>query len=174
MQKLKTKTQQFTLIAIVSGLLLLGITNAIWITLGAVGNASIKARELAVSYIGGDVGDYVWAINVPRVKAEEKLPMKEWVLKQFADNGINTEVADCVIQRESLWNPDIVSKTYDFGLMAWNIQHVKSGYISLECTGNYKCAVSKAIEKIKKDKGFSAWFGYRDANCGRFGKTFIN
>ena len=114
-------------------------------------------------------------INVPRAKAEEELPMKEWVLKQFADNGINTEVADCVITRESQWNDQHKpSATNDYGLMQWNVQHIDSGLITMSCVYDYKCAVSKAIEKIKKDKGFSAWFGYRDANCGRFGKTFIN
>jgi len=172
MTKIKQLIQKSLLITTVSALLLLGITQAIWTTLTVVGNASIKARERAVSYIGGDVGDYVWAINVPRAKAE--MPMKEWVLKQFADNGINTDVADCVIQRESQWNDQAISKTKtDYGLMQWHYQHIESGFIDFKCVYSYECAVKRAIEKIKKDKGFSAWFGYRDANCGRFGKTFI-
>jgi hypothetical protein len=105
--KIKTFIQKSLLITTVSALLLLGITQGIWTTLTAVGNASIKARERAVSYIGGDVGDYVWAINVPRVKAEVKpLGSVEEKIIYYADiYGVEKETALRIAKCESGFNP---------------------------------------------------------------------
>ena len=196
--KLKQKLSQFALIATVSSLLLLGITQGVYSTINYVGFHSGKAGKfvgdwcsLRDIYQKNQLQEDITAIvrykmelakqdflKVNGVKAEAEaepeLSMEEWVLKQFKDNGLNPDVANCVITQESRWGVNKIGKTYDFGIMQWHRQHIDSGYISLECTGNYKCAVNKAIEKIKKDNGWSAWYGYKDANCQRFGKTFIN
>jgi hypothetical protein len=111
-------------------------------------------------------------VNAKEIK-DEKLPMKEWVMNEFLKNGLNTKVADCVINQESQWHDQSISPSReDFGLMQWHIQHVKSGFITPSCAFDYKCAVDRAIKKIKHDKGWSAWMGYADANCQRFGKSF--
>ena len=116
------------------------------------------------------------SVNFPeRINPEEvKEPsMRDWVLAEFEKNGLNILVADCVIQQESGWNDQKPpSKTNDYGLMQWNIQHIESGLLNMSCAYDYHCAVNKAIEKIKKDTDWGAWYGYRDANCQRFGKTF--
>jgi len=126
----------------------------------------------SIKQVEADIKPTEMAIYKQEEKPKE-LSMKEWVLNEFKINGLNTEVADCVIQNESGWQDQKVSPDgKDFGLMQWNIQHIRSGLITPKCIFDYKCAVKKAIAKIKKDKGWFAWMAYFDRDCKRFGKTF--
>ena len=120
--------------------------------------------------------------KVVKQEKDKELSVKEYVKQEIEKAGLNWKVAECVISRESNFNPNAIGETKDYGLMQYNIQHIKSGFISLECAGNVECSLKKAIEKVKKDgqwcgektgKGCT-WYGYRDANCKRFGNTFIN
>ena len=100
-----------------------------------------------------------------------KEDMREWVLEAFKSAGLNPQIADCVIQRESGWQDQrLPSPTDDYGLMQWNIQHIKSGLLNMSCAYDFKCSVRKAINKVKHDGDWHSWYGYRDANCQRFGK----
>ena len=129
--------------------------------------AEEKAQELIPAYSS-------YAVSATRKAQADELPMKEWITQEFKQAGINTDVADCVLWGESNYNVNSVNtKSLDFGIAQWNIMHIKSGFISLECAGSYRCSIEKMIEKVKSDKGFSGWNAYKNNNCKRFGATFM-
>jgi len=110
------------------------------------------------------------SVNVP---SKKPLTMKEWVMNEVAKAGLNKEEVECLIEHEGGWGDNAVGinkGSADLGMFQWNSQHIKSGFISIKCAGDYKCATKKFIEKVKADKGFSAWYGHTNGNCKSLAK----
>ncbi len=94
------------------------------------------------------------------IKEPVKEPtMKDWVLGEWEKVG-QREMADKIISCESKWNMNATNvntnKTFDFSLYQWNSIHIKSGLLTAECLGSYKCQTQKAIEMWKK-LGWKPW-----------------
>lgn len=167
--KIKQLIQKSFLITTVSAFLLLGIGNGVYSTLTAVGNASIKARERVVSYIMGDVGDYVWAINVPRAKAEdkvyaynEKVPVevvKAEIIKQAKQYGNNEKFMLDLAFCESGFDNLADNKTstakgiYQFVALTWEATDSNKNKHS---EFDYKANIREANIKIANNE-YSHW-----------------
>ena len=130
----------------------------------------IGASTIAfVSFMRNPVKQFsVAEVNVARAKEVEEMPIRLWALNYAYEQGLEVNKFDCVVNAESRWNENAynINKngTVDLGLMQWNSQHIKSGFISLECVSEPKCAVKRAVEKIKADKGYKAWYGVKNCN----------
>ena len=125
---------------------------------------------LAVAYglasVSLNFADYLFpaypiaGVNVARAEVSD-MPLRLWAMNYANDNKIDPIKFDCLINGESRWNVNAynINKngSVDLGLLQWNTQHIKSGYISLECVSDPICAVKRAIEKIKKDGNMNAW-----------------
>ena len=89
---------------------------------------------------------------------EPELPMKDWVLKQVAEAGLNPEEAEVIITCESRWNADAMginyNRTADLGL--WQINSIHKD-ISNADKLDYKKATGWAIQKRIKDGHWRAW-----------------
>ncbi len=89
----------------------------------------------------------------------EELPMKEWVLKQVADAGLDPAEAEVIITCESRWNPDAMgvnnNRSVDLGL--WQINSIHKD-ISNADKLDYKKATEWAIDKRLKDGSWRAWY----------------
>jgi len=109
-------------------------------------------------------------INIYQPKIESELeiypkeePMKEWVLKTVYEAGLNPEEIDCLIENESGWNDYAYNVnwhngTTDMGL--WMINSIHKGTIDVRDRLDYKKATYWAIDKIKRDGNYNAWYGY--------------
>jgi len=93
-----------------------------------------------------------------------------WVAWRIAKAGLNPLEAAVVQVNESGYaNNDNrfnvnTNGSVDLGRWQWNTLHVKSGFITIECAGNFKCATEKAIEARLKDGSWSVkWYGARKA-----------
>ena len=88
--------------------------------------------------------------------------MKEWVLLEAYKSGLDAQDFECLVRNESGWREMAYyvnnDKSVDRGLMMWNSKW--NSHISNECAFSYKCAVTEAIKKIKKDGGYGAWYGF--------------
>jgi hypothetical protein len=134
-----------------------------------------------VSKASLDLADYLFpeyvvpGVSVVRAEEVSDMPLRLWAMNEAFDNSLNPDTFDCVIKNESGYNPNAynVNKggTVDFGLCEWNSQHIKSGFISLECASSPTCCVKRMIEKVKADKGYGAWYAYNDKCKGK--KVFI-
>lgn len=95
--------------------------------------------------------------------ARDTRTMREWVLDEVKAAGINPELIDCLIKNESGWDANARYVNWH------NKQGVDRGLVMIndywhpdvtnECAYNYKCATKWMINKIKKDKNVSAWYG---------------
>lgn len=89
----------------------------------------------------------------------EPYDMKDWVLWRWEKEG-QREMANKIITCESNWSMNATNintnKTFDFSLYQWNSIHIKSGFMTAECLGSYKCQTEKAIQMWKK-QGWRPW-----------------
>ena len=96
----------------------------------------------------------------PKAEAtiEPELPMKDWVLKQVIEAGLDPSEAEIIINCESKWNPDAMginyNRTADLGL--WQINSIHKD-ISNADKLDYKKATEWAIQKRLKDGHWRAW-----------------
>lgn len=94
--------------------------------------------------------------NEPLIEME--LTMKEWVLKQVTDAGLNPVEAETIITCESRWNPDAMginyNRTADLGL--WQINSIHKDISNVDKL-DYKKATAWAIQKRVKDGHWRAW-----------------
>lgn len=101
----------------------------------------------------------MYYINTPKHYSKNKEDVMKWVLDQWDVTGRRDEI-NAIITCESNWNVDTFhvnnNGSVDLGLYQWNTIHIKSGLISIECAGNYRCATKKAIELYKVNK-FRPW-----------------
>ncbi|MGI6315030.1 MAG: transglycosylase SLT domain-containing protein [Patescibacteria group bacterium] len=85
--------------------------------------------------------------------------MKKWVLNKVAEAGLDTKIAETIINCESRWNPDAMgvnaNKTVDLGL--WQINSIHKD-ISNADKLDYKKATEWAINKRMKDGNWNAWY----------------
>ena len=92
-------------------------------------------------------------------KAEIELPMKQWVLKEIENAGLDRWEADRIVDKESKWKPwnRYINKdgTIDRGL--WMINSYWHSEISDECAYDYKCATEAAIKIRLQDKNWHQW-----------------
>lgn len=90
---------------------------------------------------------------------DKELTMKEYVLNEWDKVG-QKEMAEKVINCESHWNMNATNintnKTFDISLYQFNNIHIKSGLLTVECLGDYKCQTRVAIE-MWKHKGWTPW-----------------
>lgn len=97
---------------------------------------------------------------------DKVLTMKEWVLLEAYKAGLGMQDFECLVRNESGWREMAYyvnnDKSVDRGLMMWNSKW--NSHISNECAFSYRCAVTEAIKKIKKDGGYGAWYAYK-AHC---------
>ena len=104
---------------------------------------------------------FVSPVSVARAEAEKEMPIRLFAMNLAYENGIDPNLMDCVLKNESGYNPNAynVNKngTVDLGIAQWSSQHIKSGFISLECVSSPTCAIKRMVEKVKADKGFKAW-----------------
>lgn len=86
----------------------------------------------------------------------EDKPMKEYVLSVVASKGIDRRYVERLIQCESRWKTDVVSRTQDYGL--WQISRIWHSEVSVECDLDFKCSTKEAI-RIYKQSGnsFRQW-----------------
>ena len=107
-----------------------------------------------------------------RITGTKTQNIKEEVLQMFEKEGLNSDIADCVCFAESNYNQYAINKnnngTYDLGL--WQINDINK--VPREISFNYKKATEWTIAKVKRDKGWGAWYGFNAKDCGRFGNTF--
>lgn len=100
------------------------------------------------------IGD---SLNTKKI-VEPELPMKDWVLKQVAEAGLNPVEAEIIINCESRWESDAIGVNYnhtaDLGL--WQINSIHKD-ISNADKLDYKKATEWAIEKRLKDGHWKAW-----------------
>ena len=163
LNSLKQKLQEALLILTVSSLFLFGLYQGIYSILGIVGNASAQARERTVSFIMGDVGDYTWAISVPRVEAEEELPMRDYVRQEIEKAGLKWSEAECIIENEGHWKNECNANTNlstDCGI--WRINSVHKNTISFADRLDYKKATAWAINKRLTVGHWNDWVAYRN------------
>lgn len=91
---------------------------------------------------------------------------KEWVLWYVEKEGIDPVKVNCLVTKESGWNPNAsnVNKngTIDLGLFMWNDywQIKKAKFITMGCIGDVVCETYKFVEKVKQDQNLEAWHGY--------------
>ena len=97
-------------------------------------------------------------LNTEKVLPEPELPMKDWVLQQVAEAGLNPSEAEIIINCESRWNSDAMginnNRTADLGL--WQINSIHKDISNAEKL-DYKKATGWAIEKRLKDGHWRAW-----------------
>jgi hypothetical protein len=93
-----------------------------------------------------------------------------WVAWRIAKAGLNPlEAAVVQVNESGYTNNDNrfnvnTNGSVDLGRWQWNSLHIKSGHITIECAGNYRCSTEKAIEARLKDGSWSVkWFGARKA-----------
>jgi len=119
--------------------------------------------------------DYELSTVNAKKEVVKDLPIGEWIMKTFKENGLNEYVAYCVLYGESRMNPDAINinsnGTLDAGIAQINSIHKD---ILMKDKFDYKKSILWTINKVKRDGNWNAWYGYRDNNCGIFGKTFIN
>ena len=96
--------------------------------------------------------------EVDLIVEETELPMKDWVLKQVAEAGLNPAEAEVIINCESRWESDAMgvnnNRSVDLGL--WQINSIHKD-ISNADKLDYKMATSWAIQKRIKDGHWRAW-----------------
>lgn len=96
-----------------------------------------------------------------KLAGSKEANIKKEVLEMFAKAGLNTELAECTVRNESGWREFAyhVNKdsSLDRGIWMWNDRW--NPHISNECAFSWKCSTIAAIEKIKADKGYGAWYG---------------
>lgn len=106
-------------------------------------------------------------VNVARAEIIEEMPLRLWAMNYAFEQGVDADTLDCVIEHESNWNVNAyhinTNGSVDLGVAQWNTQHIKSGFITLECAGDARCALKAMIKKVKADKGFKSW--YAVSNC---------
>jgi hypothetical protein len=91
---------------------------------------------------------------------------QEWALWYVEKEGIDPVKVNCLITKESGWNPNAThvntNGSVDMGLFMWNDywQIKKAKFITMECIGDVICETYKFVEKVKADKSFGAWHGY--------------
>lgn len=130
-----------------------------------VNNAQAQERQ-----VEKNVNNHSFSQKGNKKKSKEELSMREYVFQTVKEANINPMQVDCLISNESNWNTNakninLSNNNVDLGLYQWSTKYqIKPGYISMECIGNYKCETKKFIEKVKKDKNFSAWHAYTK-NC---------
>lgn len=92
------------------------------------------------------------------IDIEQELSMKDWVLRQVAEAGLNPREAEIIINCESRWEPDAMGINYnhtaDLGL--WQINSIHKD-ISNADKLDYKKATIWAIDKRLEDGHWKAW-----------------
>jgi hypothetical protein len=169
--KLKTKTQEIAVIATFSLLLFFGLISGLIGTLNLIEKGSYKSARASVNtgeriwksiatFLNGGVEDYAWTVTVPKTKAEEELPIKDYVRQEVEKAGLKWEDVNNIITKESNWREDICiiepNKTISCGLWMINTVHNKTGMTNA-CKVDYKCATEWAINKRLKDGNYCAW-----------------
>ena len=104
--KIKEAIQKVFLITIISSLFLFGLASGIYGLLGIIGDKTIAFKTRTVNYIMGDVGNYAWVINVPKVKAEEiKLtPIQEFYQRFENDIEFRNYITNLKVRRNNPGN----------------------------------------------------------------------
>ena len=116
------------------------------------------------AFINDPVNQYeVTSLIVTRKVEAIEPTMKEWVKAEVEKNGLDWNQVDCLIHRESGWNPWAYNisndnNTTDFGL--WQINSIHKKTATVECRWDYKCATKWAIAKRLHDGNWSAWYGF--------------
>lgn len=89
---------------------------------------------------------------------EMELTMKEWVLKEVTNAGLDPKEAETIINCESRWDPDAMGINYnhtaDLGL--WQINSIHKDISNVDKL-DYKKATDWAINKRLKDGHWGAW-----------------
>ena len=96
-----------------------------------------------------------------------EMTMREWVLNEVKEAGLDLEEVDCLIKNESGWNNWAYNvnwngNTTDMGL--WQINSCHKGTISVEDRFDWKKSTKWAIQKRLQDGNWDAWYGYKN-NC---------
>lgn len=91
--------------------------------------------------------------------AKEELPMKDWVLNEVKNAGLNEYEAYVIINCESRWNPDNTYNNGDYGIDRglWQINSKYHPEVSNSCSYDYKCATKEALRIYKERGNWSAW-----------------
>ena len=96
------------------------------------------------------------------IQAPEEMSMKEWIKWRVTSEGIDWDKFDCMVRHESNYNQYAINKntngTYDIGYLQINELHK----LPREVAFDYKGATEWAINKIKHDGNYMAWYGYRN------------
>lgn len=168
-QKIKEAIQKTLTTLTVSSLLLFGLYQGIYSTLGIIQHQTLKAKARIVSYIMGDLPEFTWVINVPRVKAKEingeQVGTKAWAIKKWS-NRFGAEVAwqlETIMDlKESGWNANAyhcnTNGTVDLSWYQINSVHVKSGKLSLACAADPICSTDFAMD-LYEEQGWCPWSG---------------
>ena len=122
-----------------------------------------------IELVKNPLGDTVYAsteVNVKNPKRTEP-SMREWVLDQVEQAGLNPDEVDCLIQNESGWsnwkyNVNWNNQSVDLGL--WQINSIHKDSISVEGRLDYKQATMWSINKRLNDGNWNAWYGWLN-NC---------
>ena len=93
-------------------------------------------------------------------KVEKEIPMREWVMAQVKEAGIDEFQVWALINCESRWDPERTNVNYkgqlgvDRGL--WQISDKFHPEVSNSCAYDYRCSTTAAI-KILKKRGYKEW-----------------
>lgn len=120
--------------------------------------SAMTLPEIAVAK-GEDQTDKITESTIAIViDIEQELPIKEWVLQQVAEAGLNPREAEIIIDCESRWNTDAMgfnyNRTADLGL--WQINSIHKDITNAD-KFDYKKATEWAIAKRLKDGHWGAW-----------------
>jgi hypothetical protein len=96
-------------------------------------------------------------LKIQPAQAQEEISMRDWVLREVEEAGIDKYRAYEIINCESKWNDLALNKnkdgSFDIGLWQLNEKWQPS---PRACKLDYKCATAQAIKLIKK-QGFKPW-----------------
>lgn len=162
-QKLIEKTKRFLEISKTIGIVL----SVLCFTVGVcfTGVFGVMIYEKTSQFIADPINQRMIAeVLIPSVNAEPT--MREYVKAEIEKAGLNWELVDCIIHKESNWNNWAyginTDGSTDFGLWQINSQHKATA--SVECRWSYKCSTKWAIEKRLRDGSWLAWYGIAKCN----------
>lgn len=96
---------------------------------------------------------------VQHVTASAEQSVKDYVLDEVSKAGIDPYEAYAIINCESRWDTQAInvnSKHGSVDLGLWQINNIFQK-VTPECSVDYRCATSKAIEIYKSRGNWSAW-----------------
>jgi hypothetical protein len=143
-------------------------------------NSYVKAKSWYNDYINIAVAQANYKNEITEGGSEFTPPIgsKEWVLWYVEKEGLDPVKVNCLIAKESGWNPNAVginASSADIGLYQFNTKfQIKPGFLTLDCASNVECSTYKFIEKVKKDKSFGAWHAYTNHCLWLGADPFIN